>query len=533
MFSMEIKIKRWFFLIAFFQGVLSFSSEERIDLKPLEKYDDIPVKIDKKEPQLLNSQQREAKVFYFETIVLNNCTILPERRQKRLIEPYLRKKISLNDLNKLIKSIHQAYEVAGYVLEEVYFKRDSFKKSKSLDLWLIEPKISGLKISESKKRGRRMNGLLKVNANEVLKITDLQCAFDILNEQEITSYDFKLDTNPKRTWHVADITLKKNKKCVLGLGYDNYGSKSSGRDQVSVQMRLEDVLGMFEQWRFMHKTSEPFNEKKYSQTSLISLSIPYRRWRASFYGVFEKDKYPIRERPLSVDQILLGADLRYVLSKTWNSGSYVGGTLEHYAKQFYLNAHWISVQSGDVTKLVLWGSHYHYIFGGVVYGKLSYLQGIHASSAGMGGLFSKNFKKLNFDGFFQKKLNRRCIWTLSGNAQIGEPDLFNHEKFSLGGISTVRGFVDAQYKADSGYFIRNEVECLLFNQRKPRFFVGYDYGQLKPSKVDYVDEKSLQSICGGLRLNVKDISLEVLIARPIHAITSNHYTFWLGMKADF
>ena len=151
----------------------------------------------------------------------------------------------------------------------------------------------------------------------------------------------------------------------------------------------------------------------------------------------------------------------------------------------------------------------------------------------MGGLFSQNFQKLNFDGFFQKKLNRRCIWTLSGNAQIGEPDLFNHEKFSLGGISTVRGFVDAQYKADSGYFIRNEVECLLFNQWKPRFFVGYDYGQLKPSKVDYVDEKSLQSICGGLRLNVKDISLEVLIARPIHAITSNHYTFWLGMKADF
>ncbi|MGX8716722.1 MAG: ShlB/FhaC/HecB family hemolysin secretion/activation protein, partial [bacterium] len=325
---------------------------------------------------------------------------------------------------------------------------------------------------------------------------------------------------------------------ILGLGYDNQGSEDTGRDNYTVEARFEDVLGLFEQWRFMQgTTARPFSKKRYSQTSLVSLSIPYRRWRASFWGAFEKNAVPHEGlkgyRKTEISQ--LGADLRYALSRTWISGTYLGGTIEHYTKQFS-TADGILVMpfSGDITKCVLWASHFRYALGGVAYGKLSYSQGVHASDAGMGHHFNKNFKKLNVDGSFMRNFGNRWTWMLSGKAQIGEAHLFAHEKFSLGGMSTVRGFVDTQYRADSGYFLRNELEYLLFNRYSTKFFVGYDYGHLNPSRRDDpLREKSLQSICCGVRLNVKDINFEMLMARPIHTITSNRYTFLFGVKGEF
>lgn len=525
--------KKIFFTFYFYALLLCFCEENRIDLKPLEKYEDIPEQTNKQKPKLLDSKQKSAKIFYFETITLRNCTVLSNKVQKSLVVPFLKKKISLNDLNRLIITIHQAYSESGYILEDVYFKKNSFR-GKNLDLFVVEPKVSGLKISEARCNNRRVNSLLKLNEKDVLKLTDLQCAFDILNEQETMLYDLTLNTNSQRTCWEAEVKLKEYKKCILGLAYDNYGSKDFGRDQITLSTRLEDVLGMFEQWHFMYKTTtNSFDTKRYSKQGLISLSIPYRRWRTSFYSVFEKNKGNILTMKRHSEQILLGVDLRYAFSRTWNSGTYAGATLEHYSKQYYLDTRWIFVQSGDVTKLVLWGSHYRYIFGGVIYGKLSYSQGIHASDAGIGQLFDKNFKKLNIDGFFQKGFGNRLKWILSGNAQVGEPDLFNHEKFSLGSMSTIRGFVDTQYTSDSGYFVRNELECLLFNQCKARFFIGYDYGHLKPSKVDRVEEKTLQSICCGVRMNVKDVKFEMLMARPIHTIKSNRYTLLFGIKGNF
>lgn len=513
-----------------------FASEDRVDLKPLEKYEDIPDRTGAREAKPLEAAQKDAKVFFFKSVDLQGCTVLSRKVQDRLVKPYLRKKLCLNDINDLIAAVHKAYADAGYVLEDVYFKRESFKKSGYLVVFLVEPKVRSLRIFESKKRGRRVNNLMELKPNEVLKVVDVQCALDTLKELEATAYDFRLNTDAKRTWHTADVALKRNKKCIFGLGYDNQGSESTGRDRYTVQARAEDVLGLFEQWRFLHMTTrKPFSKERYSQTSLVSLSVPYRRWRASFYGIFEKDKHLLRNLSSKTEQVQLGADLRYALSRTWDSGTYVGSTLEHYSKIYSLDNHWIGARSGDATKLILWGSHYVYVWGGVIWGKLSYSQGIHASDAWTTNeAFNKNFKKLNFDGFFQRKFGERWRWIISGEAQVGEPRIFNHEKFSLGGMSTVRGFVDTQYKACSGYFVRNELEYLLFNKFSTKFFVGYDYGRLSPSKEDdALREKSLQSICCGVRLNVKDVNVEMLMARPIHTVQSNRYTFLFGIKGEF
>ena len=459
-----VRYLRGFMFLHLWPAALIFADEGRIDLKPLQDQDYIPPKAKAVTSKLLTAQQKDAKVFYFETIVFQGCTVLSDTDQKRLIKPYLKKKICLNDLNNLIMAIHVAYGDAGYVLENVYFKKESFKKPRHLVMFLVEPKVCALRIFERRKRGRRVNNLIKVDADNVLKVTDWQCASDILRQLEtFSAHKFRLNTDRERTYHTADVMLKKGQTCAFGLGYDNQGSKNTGRDRYTIQARFEDVLGMFEQWQFTHITThDPFSKDRYSQTSLVSLSVPYRRWRASFYGIFEKDKHPITNRAFSkTEQIQLGADLRYALSKSWTSGTYVGSTIEHYSKSRYLNGHRLSILSGDVTKWILWGSHYRYIFGGVVYGKLSYSQGIHASDMGMGSYFPKNFKKLNINGFFQRNFGSRWLWTLSGDVQIGEPKLFEHEKFSLGGTSTIRGFFSPQYQTDSGFFIRNELEYLL------------------------------------------------------------------------
>lgn len=75
---------------------------------------------------------------------------------------------------------------------------------------------------------------------------------------------------------------------------------------------------------------------------------------------------------------------------------------------------------------------------------------------------------------------------------------------------------------------------LLFNRFATKFFIGHDYGHLKPSKHDEsIEEKTLQSICCGIRLNVKHIHIEMLMARPIRTIKSNGYTFLLGIRGEF
>lgn len=534
-------------ILCFFKASIVFAADEHLDnLKPLEKYDSAPKSFHKGTetktkfgaPRLLDAKERDKKVFFFESIDFQGCTVLSRKTQERLVQPYLRQKLCINDINGLISATHAAYNNAGYVLEDVYFNKESFRTPKHLVVFLVEPRVQGLRLIEDKKRGRRINNLLDVNSHQVLKLTDLLCASDILDQLDTASCNFRLNTNPERTWHAAEFSIKKDKKCILGFDYDNQGSEDTGRDNCAFEARFEDVLGLFEQWRFRQSTTlKPFNKRKYSQMSLVSLSVPYRRWRATLWGAFERNATPspgLRGyRTLEATQ--LGADLRYALSRTWTSGTYIGGTIEHYSKlQWSGDGAFWGLFSGDVTKYVLWASHFRYMLGGVVSGKLSYSQGIHASEMGMSRFFDKKFKKVNIEGAYRRSFLNRWTWTLSGKAQFGQKKLYSHEKFSLGGMSTVRGFVDSQYKADRGYFVRNDLEYALFNLFATRFFVGYDYGRLSPTKADgLLREKSLQSICCGVKLNVKDINFEMLVARPIHTVISNRYTFLFGINGEF
>lgn len=125
---------------------------------------------------------------------------------------------------------------------------------------------------------------------------------------------------------------------------------------------------------------------------------------------------------------------------------------------------------------------------------------------------TKKFLKYNSEYQWQiiTQKNRRVVLNFSG--QLGTKDQPEREQFSIGGVSTVRGYAVGIIRGDHGYCLRLEL-----HEKTPRWIKGFlflDQG-IAFSKWPLTNENFLASVGIGCNLQLTDrITGQVVCGAP-------------------
>ena len=106
------------------------------------------------------------------------------------------------------------------------------------------------------------------------------------------------------------------------------------------------------------------------------------------------------------------------------------------------------------------------------------------------------------------------------------------ETLSIGGNSTVRGFVESLYSGECGGYVRNEL-CYRFNPCKlgsNELFAGYDIGRIFRNHTTK-DVGTLSGFSCGWRFNGNHLNSEISLSKALHPSGKGmFFNFKLGVN---
>lgn len=126
----------------------------------------------------------------------------------------------------------------------------------------------------------------------------------------------------------------------------------------------------------------------------------------------------------------------------------------------------------------------------------------------------KNFSKSNIFLLYRQLVKKNTVFTFRGSAQLtGSSFLPSTEQFSLGGISSVRGYKEAFVSGDKGYFASGELEFLLDKKQRLKGFIFFDHGSCSDSSSN---KDYLTSTGAGMNISIAPETLaKITLGLPL------------------
>lgn len=418
---------------------------------------------------------------------VSGATLIPDEELKAQLSDSVGQRLSFKQLQAL------GQRLSGYYLEKGFFARvilpEQEVRDGIIEFQIIEGKRGAISIQNSGERIRdeRAVGFInkRVPEDALLSVDAMGEALNILNDQPGIQATIAVKAGEDEG--DIDLVLVATEAPLANytFGINDHGSKSTGKLQASGEAVLNNPFGLFDTLSVLTNVSEG---SRYV-TGNYSLPIGYSglRWSvgASYmkYDVVEgafaaldphgdattfdmKLSYPlIRQQSAS---LFLTVGYNYKLLKDYTSAGETGDT--------DVGSFMVGL-SGFVADSFLGG------------GQSSFNVGLSAGGAdlsGNAGAFAADqvgrgvdggYSKFTFNFSRQQPLSQQWLLLVNLNAQLANTNLQSSERFTLGGISGVRGYPSGEASGDDGYVL----SLNLAYQVNPQLTVlsFYDHGHVR------------------------------------------------------
>jgi hemolysin activation/secretion protein len=206
----------------------------------------------------------------------------------------------------------------------------------------------------------------------------------------------------------------------------------------------------------------------------------------------------------------------------------LAATLTTKSSKNYLDGQYLSVSSRKLTILDLDGNLNTSFAGGVLSLDLGYAQGLDALGA-MKDLDNlpdsasrAQFSKFKYGFYYSlpfSVLHKDFGFTSQLSGQKSNNVLYGSEQIQIGGLYSVRGFVNNVLAGDDGYYWRNEI-----SMRQPvtigsetingRIYAGYDTGEVR-NIAPNIPQGRLSGMAIGMSVNWRGASWDLFTAWPL------------------
>lgn len=455
-------------LLAMAQNVLAQVDAGALQ-QNLEKQLPIPSPLALPEPSIEKSaplaQPKDGETtFIVSAFALEGVNILPDSQVQAVLKPYLNVAITFDDLQKACDAITTLYREHGYSVQAVVLPQSIAKTGGTVKLRITEAKLSSVVVNTP--NGPSRFGAERVekyitNANpigESLNLNNIERALIILNETPGVFVSSQLEAGKQLGDTELNVSLKDAPLLQGRVALNNYGSRSTGANQATAALALNNVSGIGDQAALNGIASEG-SQYVQGAYSLPGSTDGLRIGVSGTYLQYKNVSSYASPNGSNGDAWTTGLSAAYPLVRTQKSNlnASLGYDIKSYTNKFMATNTTNSAYNIRNVVVGLNGNVYDGFGGGAINdGSVSVTFGsldILPTSIGGYGIYTPSaFTKFNFSGSRNQSLDaegQTSLYTaLSG--QLASVELNSAEQFYLGGPYGVRAYPVAQAGGTQG-----------------------------------------------------------------------------------
>lgn len=474
-------------------------------------------------PRPVPEKEAPQPCFDITRIELRGADNLFEFEKQALIEPYLNRCLTAQDIDKLRVDIDRYYIEQGWILTRAYLLPGQNLKEGVLIFKVLEGKIDRIKLNDNS-LGDRLQAYMAFPGmqDEVAYIRDIEQGLEQINR--LASNRATVDIVPakdKPGYGNILVTNKPRNRFRYYAGYHNLGAQSTGQEQGSLTADVDNLLYLNDNWRLSaSEYTGNDTDQQDSDSVSLNLGIPYGYWILQLNSA--RSTYLTTIRDTSGDFRLSGDATTHklaasrVVHRDKYSKTSLGVDLTHKDNNTFLEDVRLDTSSRKLTIITLDARHMSRRPGKLWLFNLSYSRGMDLFDAVRDGpVRDDNVPRGQFERWgvdVSTVLDMDWLgndWSYRGilAGQYSRDPLFGSEQISLGDSGSVRGFRNSPVAGDSGIYLRND----LVWQPAPdsrwlkglRLSLGVDGGLVRAKNDNIANSGEGDAVLTGLALGVQ------------------------------
>lgn len=423
-----------------------------------------PVQVEtaQSEPPAPGPETAAPRTLKVDSFAVEGNSLLSEQEIQSVVSGYEGRELTLAEMKEAAARLTDLYRAKGFLLVRAMIPKQDFGTG-PVKIKVLEGKVGEVVVEGGKHYSEEFikRHVDAATVDGTLQMDRFQRQLLLLNEYS----DLKAQAvlKPGTAPGTADIVLKVEDASPVhfGLDYNNWGIPETGEHRFGLTFDAGNILTDGDEFRFRGVLQTPtedastFFQLRYNTPVNVNgtrAGVEYQR------GDFSSGDGLAQILDVRGDADIISGFVTHALVRKLNHSSDLGLTLSHksirndifgnvpLAREDYLAAR--VDYRGD------WRS---------VSGRSLLAASLTKGFGGDGGVLTSNpranddFTKINVDALRIQNIGKSFYGVLRGSGQIGFDSLYSIEQFALGGISSVRGYTQAELLGDSGYAVTAEL----------------------------------------------------------------------------
>lgn len=389
---------------------------------------------------------------------LEGVSILPDAQVQSVLKSYIGVSLTFADLEKACDAITALYRQHGYSVQAVVLPQSIPKAGGTVKLRITEAKLSSVVVNTpagSSRFGAERVEKYIINANpigESLNLNRIERSLIILNETPGVIVSSQLEAGKELGDTQLNVKLQDAPLVQGRVALNNYGSRSTGANQATAVLGLNNLTGIGDQATVNGVASEG-SQYVQGAYSLPGSTDGLRLGVSGTYLQYKNVSSYASPNGNSGDAWTTGFSAAYPLmrSQSSNLNASLGYDIKSYLNKFMSTNTTNSAYNIRNVVAGLSGNAYDGFGGGaindgavsVTFGSLDILS---TSVGGYGAYTPSAFTKFNFSGSRNQSLDAEGLTSvfMAVSGQLASVELNSAEQFYLGGPFGVRAYPVAQ-----------------------------------------------------------------------------------------
>jgi hemolysin activation/secretion protein len=492
-------------------------------------------------PKLVEDDGQKILVKSFQ---FNGNTVVSSKELQSIVAQYENRELTFKQLQTIVAQISDYYTTAGS-LAKIFLPKQDLTNGQ-LIITIIEGKLSKVIIdnNEAVMSKEKAEKYIYSNNDIDAPIKSKNMSESLMNLNAVGGLGAKSSIAPGEAEGSSDLVvkLKDAAKFQGDIGVDNYGSRSTGKNELLggfivnnlTNSDLYDNLNV----RGMHTQGVDYGRVAYTIPLGYNGDKIGVSYSAMGYDLIEKYSPTIGDG--SSHTTAIKYDHPFIKTKEEN----LNLSLE-LARKYGENSvdnETTSIKRTDVANLVLAYDKADSFLGGgstntsigLTFGNLDLKDNLDnytndKSTAQTNG----NYKKYNFNITRIQALSETLTLQAAYQYQAANKNLDGAEELSLGGVYGVRAYPTSEASGDEGWITNIELKWAATNELTPSIF--YDYGRVTTNAKQWDDQENIKNKLDGYGVGLnwasdKNLNIKTQVSRRISDSYVSDAT--TGMNSD-
>ena len=447
---------------------------------------------------------------------------------RKTIKPFVNRKLTVEDVNRLSTSLNTALIKHGYVTSRIGIPSQSLA-SGNLQFNLQLGRVESI-LYKMYAQPLPWQNAFPIREGDILNIRNIEQGIEQM--KRIGSQNVSVELEPGTKPLATNIVLETTKKPSIHgmISIDDSGLKDTGKLQWTAAIGVDRVFNANDSLNLsINRDAAQDGERKGSRNHTISYSIP--RGKDTFSISYSDMKY--HQTINSMATPFISSSHAKTVRGSWNHVFHRDRTTKRSwdiiiskrnAKN-YINDVEIAVQRANTASLEVGISERRYIKKNTLYSRAAIKQGVgwFGSQPEYGnGAPSTRYTQLLLDVDYQIPRiwgHRPASITTSfyGQWTLGDKRLFSRDMISLGNRYTVQGFDgENTLMAESGWYMRNEVASYI-PKWKSSVYANIDFGAVYGPSTEVLTGRFIAGTSLGIRGQFKSgLFYDVFVGAPLY-----------------